>query len=224
DLIEVADERTAVSEVHQFPLEFLHERLDLGDPLVSMPADAEQLPFRRQAEAFLDEEELVGPAGAALNELVHAAPRGVHQRRGRAVDQVARGEQVPTARRKRLAIEDPEDRPEDVVAPHVRRAVERIEDDGEAPPADLLHLPPRLPSPRSGPATPLFPRRRPTTDGRAGGRGPRAPGNSSLPASAHIPSAPRASSLGTHPSKSRGPRGTRMRRLGTRPRRALGTR
>src|SRR5439155_1724788 len=140
DLIEVADERAAISKVQQFLLEFFDERLHLGDPLVSMTADAEQLAFRREAEAFLDEEELVGSAGAAKDELVHAVPGGVDQSRGGAVDQVAGGEQVPAPRRERLAIEDPQDRAENVVAPHVRRTVERIEDDGEAPAAELLHL------------------------------------------------------------------------------------
>src|SRR5207245_10594299 len=93
-----------------------------------------------EAEAFFDEEELVGSARAALDELVHAVPGGIDQRRGRAVDQVARCEQVSTRRGELLPIEDPEDRPEDVVAPHVRRAVERIEDDREPSPPDLLHL------------------------------------------------------------------------------------
>src|SRR5207245_4896624 len=67
DLIEVSDERAAVPEVQEFLLEFFDERLHLGDPLVSMTADAEQFAFRREAEAFFDEEELVGSAGAALD-------------------------------------------------------------------------------------------------------------------------------------------------------------
>src|SRR3989441_9225493 len=140
DLVEVSDERTAIAEVQEFLLEFFHERLHLGDPLVSMTADAEQFASRRETEAFLDEEELVGSAGAALDELVHAVPGGVDQRRRRAVDQVARREEVPTGRRELLPIEDPEDRPEDVVALHVRRAVERIEDDRETSAAEVLHL------------------------------------------------------------------------------------
>src|SRR2546428_8800392 len=37
-------------------------------------------------------------------------------------------------------MEDAEDGPEDIVAPHVRRAVERIEDDREPPTAEILHL------------------------------------------------------------------------------------
>src|SRR5438093_8212634 len=140
DLIEVSDERAAVAEVQELLLEFFDERLHLGDPLVAMTADAEQFAFRREAEVFFDEEELVGSASAALDELVHAVPRGVHQRRRRAVDQIAGGEQIPTRRRELLPIEDPEDRPEDIVAPHVRRAVERIEDDREPPTAEILHL------------------------------------------------------------------------------------
>src|SRR3989442_11548773 len=96
--------------------------------------------FRREAEVFFDEEELVGSASAALDELVHAVPRGVHQRRRRAVNQIAGGEQIPTRRRELLPIEDPEDRPEDVVAPHVRRAVQWIEDDPETSAAEILHL------------------------------------------------------------------------------------
>ncbi len=71
---------------------------------------------------------------------MHPVPGRVHERRRRAVDQVARREQVPTRRRELLPIEDPENRPEDVVAPHVRRAVERIEDDREAPAAEVLHF------------------------------------------------------------------------------------
>src|SRR6266581_1624154 len=120
NLIEVSDERTAVTEVQEFLLEFLHERLHLGDPLVAMTPDAEQFAFRWETEAFFDEEELVGSASAALDELVHTVPGRVHQRRRRAVDQIPGREQVPTWRRELLAIEDPQDRPEDVVAPHVR--------------------------------------------------------------------------------------------------------
>src|SRR3989449_73147 len=140
DLIEVSDERAAVAEVQELLLEFFDERRHLGDPLVSMAADAEQFAFRREAEGVYDEEELVGSASAALDELVHAIPRGVHQRRRRAVDQIAGGEQIPTRRRELLPIEDSEDRPEDIVAPHVRRAVEWIEDDRETSAAEVLHL------------------------------------------------------------------------------------
>src|SRR5713101_3946947 len=140
DLIEVPDERTAVAKVQEFLLEFFHERLHLGDPLVAMTADAEEFAFRRKTEAFLDEEELVGSTGATLYEFVDAVAGRVHQRRGRAINQVARREQVPTRRRELLPIEDPEDRPEDVVAPHVRRAVKRIEDDRETTAAEVLHL------------------------------------------------------------------------------------
>src|SRR2546422_7291483 len=111
DLIEVADERAAISKVQQFLLEFFDERLHLGDPLVSMTADAEQFAFRREAEAFLDEEELVGSAGAAKDELVHAVPGGVDQRRGGGGDQGARGGPGPAPRRARLAIQDTHDRP-----------------------------------------------------------------------------------------------------------------
>src|SRR3989442_12624607 len=93
-LIEAADNGPAISKVQQFLLEFFDERLHLGDPLVSMTADAEQFAFRREAEAFLDEEELVGSAGAAKEELVHAVPGGGDQRRRGAADSVARGGQV----------------------------------------------------------------------------------------------------------------------------------
>src|SRR2546428_14121144 len=117
--MEAPDDAPAVAEVQEFLLEFFDDRLHLGDPLVSVTAEAEQFAFRREAEAFFDEQELVGSASAALDELVHAVPRGIDQRRGWAVDQVARREQVPTRRRELLPIEDPEDRTEDVVAPHV---------------------------------------------------------------------------------------------------------
>src|SRR3989442_8985718 len=93
--MKVAAKQPAVSEVHQFPFEFLHEPLDLGDPLVSMPADSEQLPLRRETEAFLDEEELVGPAGAAKDELVHAVPGGVDQSRGGGGRSLTGGRQKP---------------------------------------------------------------------------------------------------------------------------------
>src|SRR5437899_1227491 len=39
------------------------------------------------------------------------------------------------------AVEDPEDRPEDVVALHVRGAVEGIQDDGEPTASHRLHIP-----------------------------------------------------------------------------------
>src|SRR2546426_918708 len=77
---------------------------------------------------------------APRHELVHAVPRGAHQRRRRAVNKIAGGEQIPTRCRELLPIEDPEDRPEDVVAPHVRRAVQWIEDDRETSAAEVLHL------------------------------------------------------------------------------------
>src|SRR3989442_8759579 len=113
--MKVAAKQPAVSEVHQFPFEFLHEPLDLGDPLVSMPADSEQLPLRRETEAFLDEEELVGPAGAAKDELVHAVPGGVDQSRGGGVEQGSRGGQSPPPRPGRPAIEKTPGRPEKTV-------------------------------------------------------------------------------------------------------------
>src|SRR2546425_11046432 len=112
-LIEASDERAAIAEVQEFLLEFFHERLRLGDPLASRTADPEEFAFRREAEAFFDEEELVGSACPALDELVHTVPGGVHQRRGRAVDQIAGREQVPTRRRELLPVKDPEDRPKD---------------------------------------------------------------------------------------------------------------
>src|SRR5437879_3375257 len=74
DLIEVSHERTAVAEVQELLLEFVHERLHLGDPLVAMTADAEQFAFRWEAAAFFDEEELVGSPSAALHELMHPVP------------------------------------------------------------------------------------------------------------------------------------------------------
>ena len=88
----------------------------------------------------MHEEELLGAPSAPLHELVDRAPRGVHERRGGAVDHVPRCEQVGAAGREAGPVEDPEDRPEDVVASHVRRSIERVEDDGEAPAAHVLHL------------------------------------------------------------------------------------
>src|SRR3989442_14523748 len=126
--MEVANEQPAVSEVHQFPFEFLHEPLDLGDPLVSMPADSEQLPLRRETEAFLDEEELVGPAGAAKDELVHAVPGGVDQSRGGGVDQGARGEKDPAPRPERPPGKKTQDRPPKVVSPPLPRGLELSRD------------------------------------------------------------------------------------------------
>src|SRR2546426_8465527 len=101
-----------------------------------MPADSEQLPLRRETEAFLDEEELVGSAGAAKDELVHAVPGGVDQSRGGAGDQGAGGGKTPTGGRGRLSVQEPPERPQNVVAPHLRRAVERVEGDGETPAAE----------------------------------------------------------------------------------------
>src|SRR3989454_7395275 len=120
NVIEGADNRAAISKVQQFLLEFFDERLHLGDPLVSMTADAEQFAFRREAEAFLDEEELVGSAGAAKDELVHAVPGGVDQRRGGAVDQGAGGGQIPAPPPGRLARRNPPERPPKSVWPSVR--------------------------------------------------------------------------------------------------------
>src|SRR2546425_9266192 len=93
-------------------------------PIFSMTADAEQFAFRREAEAFLDEEELVGSAGAAKDELVHPVPGGVDQRRGGAVDQVGGGEQIPAPRPGGLSVEDTPGRPQEVFIPHLRRAVQ----------------------------------------------------------------------------------------------------
>src|SRR5437773_7652121 len=133
DLIEVPDEGAAVPEVHELPLEFSDERLDLRDPAVSVTADAVQFALRREADALLDQEELLRTAAPALDELVDAAGGRVDERRRGPVDQISRGEQVRAERRKAFPVEDPEDRPEDVVALHVRGAVERIEDHGESP-------------------------------------------------------------------------------------------
>src|SRR5207245_4177664 len=83
DLIEVSHERTAVAEVQELLLEFVHERLHLGDPLVAMTADAEQFAFRREAEAFFDDEELLGPAGGALAGLMPPTPARDTDRRRR---------------------------------------------------------------------------------------------------------------------------------------------
>jgi len=141
DLIEVTHEGSAVSEVHQFPFEFSDERLDLGDPTVPMTSDAVELPLRREPEAVFDQEEFVGSGAAFLHELVHARLGRVHEGRRRAVDQVSRGKQIGTAGGEGLPIEDPEDRSEDVVALHVRRPVERVEDHRESSPSDVLDLP-----------------------------------------------------------------------------------
>ena len=141
DLVEVPDEGAAVPEVHELPLEFSDVRLDLRDPAVAVPADAVQLPLRREAEALLDQEEFFGTAAPALDELMDTAGRRVDERRRGSVDQISGGEQIRTEGRKAFPVEDPEDRPEDVVALHVRGAVERIEDDGESPAAHLLDRP-----------------------------------------------------------------------------------
>src|SRR2546428_11072769 len=99
-----------------------------------MSTDAKQFAFRREAEAFRDEEELVGPAGAAKDELVHAVPGGVDQSRGGGGDQGAGGGQNPAPRRERPAVKKPQDRPQKVVFPPPRRAGAWVEGDGGAPP------------------------------------------------------------------------------------------
>src|SRR6266550_928496 len=71
DLVEVADEGSAVPEIHQVRFELSHERLHFRDPTLPMTADTVQFPLRREAQAFFDQEELSGPAAAPLDELVH---------------------------------------------------------------------------------------------------------------------------------------------------------
>src|SRR5207247_8955854 len=109
-------EGAAVPEVHELPLEFSYEGLDLRDPAVPVTADAVQFALHREADALLDQEALLRTAAPALDELLDAAGRRIDERRRGSVDQISGGEQVRASRRKAFPVEDPEDRPKDVVA------------------------------------------------------------------------------------------------------------
>src|SRR2546426_2280671 len=106
-----------------------------------MAAAPVQLPLRRESQALLDEDKILRPPALALDELVHYAGRGVHEGRGGSIDEIPRREKVGAPGREAGTVEDPEDRSEDVVALHVRGAVEGIKDDGEPTASHRLHVP-----------------------------------------------------------------------------------
>src|SRR3989454_3811864 len=134
DLVGVPDERAPVAEVHQLPLKVGDELLHLGDPLLPMPADAIQLPLRREPEGLLDEDELLRPPALALDELVHLAARGVHEGRGGALDEISPPGQGRGPPGEAGAPPEPQDRPQEGVALHVLGTLARVHERREPPP------------------------------------------------------------------------------------------